>query len=359
MKKNLFQALASCHTEEEVKFKFLRYFNLTLDSRKNIDFYTPQILFEFKFDAELNNIQNRARAFAQSLYYIRRLTYGDDARVPSRFIAVVDKKSAAVIKSEKLSAYYLKSKRAPKYDWDLAPSIPCKKLRADLAVDPVIIDCHVYDFAVESEQKIFIELLNNYLQSELTLFELKKEINEDNFYAVFKYWEKLFGKYVENAHKSSEYFLTDIESERSMQLDERHVFFRLDKDTIIEKLVPPKEYKYFWSVYEKITSPLTMVAIRQKMDRMTKLEKRRFTGEFFTPVEHAKKAIEYISRVVGANWWKSGKYRLWDMAAGTGNIEFYLPHDALQYCYLSTLLDDDAAYCRRFSITILKMTFRL
>ena len=35
------------------------------------------------------------------------------------------------------------------------------------------------------------------------------------------------------------------------------------------------------------------------------------------------------------------------MAAGTGNLEFILPTSALEKCYLSTLLDDDAKYCKR------------
>ena len=35
------------------------------------------------------------------------------------------------------------------------------------------------------------------------------------------------------------------------------------------------------------------------------------------------------------------------MAAGTGNLEFALPAEALQYCYISTLLNDDAVYCAK------------
>ena len=35
------------------------------------------------------------------------------------------------------------------------------------------------------------------------------------------------------------------------------------------------------------------------------------------------------------------------MAAGTGNLEFPLPSSVLQYCYISTLLEDDAAYCKK------------
>ena len=83
------------------------------------------------------------------------------------------------------------------------------------------------------------------------------------------------------------------------------------------------------------------------MDRMSEIELRRFTGEFFTPIKFAKKAVEYLERTVGAHWYKSGKFRLWDMAAGTGNLEFVLPAEALQYCYISTLLEDDAKYCAK------------
>ena len=74
-------------------------------------------------------------------------------------------------------------------------------------------------------------------------------------------------------------------------------------------------------------------------------ERRTRLGEFYTPIDHARKALEYIRQVVG-EWWQSGEYRLWDMAAGTGNLEHPLPHDALQYCYISTLRADDADYCK-------------
>ena len=192
--KNLSDALAGCNTEEEVKFAFVRYFSrmfkskFKFDSRKNIDFYTPQILFEFKFDANLNAVANRARAFAQSLYYIRRLTYGTDDRVPSRYVCVVDKHSAAIVPVELLKNYF--SKRQPDiYDWDLAPSTPCKKLRADLSVEPIIINCRVFDF--DADQDAFVDRIRNiYLQPSGDAPNVKKEINEFNFHAIFDEWDR-------------------------------------------------------------------------------------------------------------------------------------------------------------------------
>ena len=347
MTKTLYQTLANCRNEEEIKFKFIRFFGLSIDSRKQIDFYTPQILFEFKFDDEFQNIQRRARAFAQSLYYIRRLKYGEDSGVPSQNICIVDKKSAAILPSESLAAYYVKSEQSDRYDWDLAPSTPCKILIADLAAEPVVRNCHVYDFAVEYDAEIFADLIRAQLLRMPERPVVTKNINEDNFYAVFAEWQRRFGVAVDNSHKSSEYFLSDIAEGGSELLGLRRVRFKLGDGTINEKVMPIDDYKHFWGIHERVKDARTLTAIRQKMDRMTAIDFRRFTGEFFTPIEHARKALEYIARVVGKNWWESGEYRLWDMASGTGNLEFTLPAEALQYCYISTLLNDDAAYCKK------------
>jgi type I restriction-modification system DNA methylase subunit len=64
---------------------------------------------------------------------------------------------------------------------------------------------------------------------------------------------------------------------------------------------------------------------------MTDAEKQKRNGEFFTPIPFAKKALDYIEKTLGRQWWKTGEYRLWDMAAGTGNFEYHLPQEALQY----------------------------
>ncbi len=75
--------------------------------------------------------------------------------------------------------------------------------------------------------------------------------------------------------------------------------------------------------------------------------RRLFYGEFFTPLKFAKKALEYLEKIIGKNWWKTGEYRLWDMAAGTGNLQYHLPVDALEYCYLSTIYKEDVEHCEK------------
>ncbi len=88
-------------------------------------------------------------------------------------------------------------------------------------------------------------------------------------------------------------------------------------------------------------------SILSKTDTFSNEEKRRFHGEFYTPIRFANKALEYIEHTIGKEWWKSGEYRVWDMAAGTGNLEYSLPSDSYQYLYLSTLHPTEVEHCEK------------
>jgi len=90
---------------------------------------------------------------------------------------------------------------------------------------------------------------------------------------------------------------------------------------------------------------MTFEEFKNQLDRATTEEvvkatyesQSRFEGEFYTPLRFAQKAIHYFEDVLGKNCYKTGKYRIWDMAAGTGNLEYHLPAEAYKYLYLSTL----------------------
>jgi len=75
--------------------------------------------------------------------------------------------------------------------------------------------------------------------------------------------------------------------------------------------------------------------------------RKRFLGEFYTPLNFAQKGLEYIEKILGKNLFDSGQYRLWDMAAGTGNLEYYLPTEAQKYCYLSTIQQQEFEICKQ------------
>lgn len=346
MAKRLYDVLSSCQTEEEVKAEFAKYFKIKINTRYRIDLYTPQVLFEFKYDQNFHNHSAVARVIAQTLYYVRRLKYGISYDPVPPTICIVDKDEGFFVHTKDFSDYYNASK---KYDWDRAASQPCpvlvEAIERALENRSVGSDIHIYSFNSIADSQLFEESVETVLQS--SLFDTaKKSINEENFANVFLFWQELFGKYVQNGHKSSEYFVSDIESGRSQKISKTEVLFRLGDGTM-SKNVPMNKYEYFWSIYDKVENPEEIKAIRQKIDRLSEDFQRRFTGEFYTPIDFAAKAFEYIERTVGSKKYLSGNWRIWDMAAGTGNLEFSLPSSILKNCYISTLLDDDAAYCKR------------
>lgn len=337
--RHLNEILSEAATEEEVKFSFAKFFNLKPDTKNFIDLYTPQILFEFKFDAPLKNIPTRAKIVAQTLYYVRRLKFGRDYRPASENICIVNKFSAAIFPTETFAAFY---DNKNSFDWDLAPSSPCKKLIAALADFQPLVDAKIYDLTDIATEIEFAATVKNILHKKSAAV---KKINEQNFEQVFLYWQKLFGKAVANGRKPSEYFITDIEQGKSEDL-RNSVLFRMTGGELVEKFIKPEKYHAFWDFYDKIATAQEIIAIRQKMDRMTEENLRRRTGEFYTPLAFADKAFDYLTRTVG-DWWLDENFRLWDMAAGTGNLELNFPREVLKKCYVSTLIDDDANYCRK------------
>lgn len=337
MKKNLFQTLQAALTEEELKNFFAKYFHIKLSTKNFIDLYTPQILFEFKLDSNLHNNQILAKIVAQTLYYVRRLKFGSDFRPVSQNIAIVTKSAAVIFQTETFATFY----DDDKFDWDLKPSSPCKLLVNALANSDSIKSATIYDLDAYNVEIAFATNINNIFQGKSRVV---KQITEQNFEQIFLYWQKLFGDAVANGRKPSEYFITDIEQGKSEDL-RNSVLFRMNNGERVEKFIKPDKYHAFWDLYDKIQTADAIIAIRRKMDRMTEENLRRRTGEFYTPLAFADKAFKYLCKTVG-EWWKDDNFRLWDMAAGTGNLEFNFPPDILKRCYISTLINDDAAYCK-------------
>ena len=348
--KSLYENLRSCKKEEEVKSEFCKFFKMKINALRGIDHYTEHVLFEFKFDRNFKLPENIARTLAQVMYYARLLKYGSGlTRYPlPPYICVVDRNEAFFAETKEFSRFY--TSQTDRYDWDRAPSTPCPNLVEDIlkSFDKTKTP-YIYNLTNPAEESQFVEKCREHLIAQMTFLDLleKKTITEENFLDVFEYWDGLFGDYVRNGRKSSEYFFADIEKGKSIMGENGQVLFSVSgAEGYIPKTLQMQKYRHFWENYEKVQSS-GMLRIRQKVDRLTEDFRRRFTGEFYTPIEFAAKGLDYLERTVGKEWWKSGEYRFWDMAAGTGNLEFELPSSALPYCYISTLEAEDAKYCQK------------
>jgi hypothetical protein len=338
--------LLGCSTEEEVKNEFARAFDYRLDTRMRMDLYTPEILFEFKYKRNMTSLEGRSRTIAQALYYVREIKYGNTSFAMPTWLCGIDQDEAFFVETSTYRKIYTSSNTD--FDWDRAPSTPCPNIVRAVNDMAQTSRTHVYAFGDLEDYENFQDKLRNYRARQLTL-DIdgldKKQINERSFAAAYTLWDGLFGEYVRNGHKSSEYFMADIQDGRSFQLGPtENIAFQLSAEELIPKPMPMAEYEHYWKTYAKIVDQKTIHGIWQRMDRLTAEDFRRFTGEFYTPVEFASKGIDYLTRTIGKKWWEKG-YRLWDMAAGTGNLEYELPEEALPYCYISTLLEDDTKYC--------------
>lgn len=337
--------LEAAKTEETVKAVYAKYFKIDYDTADRHDLYTPQVLFEFKYDNNFHNLKALANILAQSLYYIRRLKYEDAQKMIPYFLCLADKNEASITETNKWSNYYSNDA----YDWERAPSKPDPMLIDHLVKEPETKKLHVYRINLKGEHSAFKKNLDNALNPQMILdFGDKKNINEDNFEAVFNHWQNILGKYIVNGYKDSFYFLSNIQKDKIIvdRENNRVVFTFEDKNSKTQKVLM-KDYDYFWGVYDYVTNQETINGIHAKLDRLTDENQRRFEGEFYTPLRFGKKAVHYITDVLGKNWYKTGKYRIWDMAAGTGNLEYHLPAEAYKYLYMSTLHSSEADHLKK------------
>jgi hypothetical protein len=327
--------LQKTKTEEEVKNAYAKQFNLDYDTEFHYDLYSPEIFFEFKFSRSLHKRNSRAAVIAQVMYYTRGLRLGHADKVIPPIICIADSRQAFFTETLKWKKFYGSES---KYDWELPASQPDASLVADLVAFPATESIKVFDLLDEAEYALFAQQLELHRAKQAEFdFRIKKLITEENFEDVFEYWNKCFGDSVRNGTKSSRYFLCDIrQGGSSYDRQENKVSFHVGPNESRAKKILPKEYEWFWSNYDKVTDERAIRNILAKVDRLTDIPIRRFTGEFFTPVLFARKAHAYIERVLGPRWWTRG-YRLWDMAAGTGNLEWFL----------STLHEEDVQHCQR------------
>ena len=331
--------------EDEVRGIYATYFNIKYNTADRHDLYTPQVLFEFKADKNFQNLKALATILAQSLYYIRRLKYVEIEKTIPFFICLADKNEATITETRKWTTYYTNDA----YDWERPASKPDPKLVDHLVKEPETGNLHVYLITKKQEQEAFKKNLDNALNPQMILdFGDKKVINEENFEAVFEHWKSIIGPYIVNGYKPSFYFLANIQRDKVIidKDNSRVVFTFEDRNSKTQKVLM-KDYDYFWNGYDYVENTETINGIHAKLDRLTDESQRRFEGEFYTPLRFGQKAVHYLNEVLGKSWFKSGKYRIWDMAAGTGNLEYHLPAEAYKYLYMSTLHGSEADHLNK------------
>ena len=145
------------HTEEDIKHSFANHFGIKYDTSDRHDLYTEQVLFEFKYNKNFDNLKSRATVLAQTLYYVHRLKYGFTDKIIPPILCLADKNEVMITETLTWKEFYTDEKE--KYDWDLAPSIPDVTLIEDLSKTKDLRNIHIYKIPNEKEYDLFFEML--------------------------------------------------------------------------------------------------------------------------------------------------------------------------------------------------------
>ena len=160
------QLLDQCKVEDDVRAAYAKFFDIPFDASEYIDLYTPQVLFEFKYDRNLSRTREKAKVLAQSLYYVRRLRYGDideltlfskdemadliqGLRPVPPTICLADVNEAVFTSTADWQKYIADEEGL--YNWNLSPSSPDEKLVHDLERDNTLQKLHTFDFYDDQE----------------------------------------------------------------------------------------------------------------------------------------------------------------------------------------------------------------
>lgn len=117
--KKFLNNLHKSKTEEEVKNAYAKHFKIDYDTSKHHDLYTSQVLFEFKYDKNMDSLKARATVFAQILYYVHRLKYGFTQKPIPNYLCLADVNETVKEKHD-----ILRDKILPQiYDYEFIPRI--------------------------------------------------------------------------------------------------------------------------------------------------------------------------------------------------------------------------------------------
>ena len=161
--KQFVKDLESGKTEEDIKNVYAKIFKLKYDTSDKIDLYTSNVLFEFKYNKNFENLKTRSSILAQVFYYIRKIKYSGNDKVIPGTICIADKNEVILTETIKWIKYYDNDK----YDWDLTPSIPDETLVYDISINDNWKNIHIFKIQDENDFQLVYDEISNYITGQL------------------------------------------------------------------------------------------------------------------------------------------------------------------------------------------------
>ena len=334
---NLYEKLQhSTSSEEDVKDHYIKALGLKEYQKNLIDIQTKEVWFEAKDTGR----HSTYAMFTQLLHYVQdALNKGE--YVPP-FLAVIDTKKAAIMKSEDVIPFLAKKtikwgKSASKYTQEALDEVSA------------YIGTHFVSYNMKTHEEEFITTLKSAIK---TGDIIRIQITPDNLKQVFDKWVNMIGQEIIDV-KIEDYallFFADImhdgtvSTHNNLPAELLHkggapVFSLRDR---LYELGSREGYRRFWSIYHKPPKAEYRNYLLERRDSLIHVDERSFKGAYYTPLNVVDKAYDKLAETLGKNWQK--EYIVWDMCCGVGNLE--VKHSNHRKLYMSTLDQEDVDVMR-------------
>ena len=324
------RSLEKAGTEEAVKAAFVKRFNLKFNNPMGMDLYVPPVMFEFKYKKDLSKVKVRAAILAQALYYVHKVRYNSTDIVPPKYVCLADHNQAVLLSCASCLDFV-----DGDYDWLRAPSSPDPALIE--AICRRGVEAPVYELHKAEDEADFIERMEEALAD--CEVSIQRLITQKNFESVYLQWKEKVYPFVSVEVSPSWLFVQDVCMNTIMDEKSGKMFLEHTNETV---QVSPLVYKEFWSGFVRPPDVDTQNTILSSVDRLSNMEKRRFTGQFFTPEPFAGLALEYLEKELGKDW--QDEYYIYDPCCATGNLEVGLKN--YNRVFMSTLDQDEVDYIK-------------
>ena len=326
----IFEALKNTTREDEVKALFLTELNIPLDMRYSIDCYTRNVLFEFKYEADVK----KSVVLAQALYYLNTLFINGEC-IPI-YVALINKKEVVIYETKTLKSIYEDSSIFILG----SPSGPCQESITKASAVTNIL--YFYSELDEEEDLVVsINSLKDLLRSKKII---KDNIKITNVKRAYQGYVRQLGEYIlEHSSSNGIYeFRADAIGKATIISETTTgnyiMDFQFDNGAKRFENISKVAYDSYWKQWNRIESEEEAKEVFKTIYDLLGICDRRTKGQFYTPKHLAEEAWKRIIAELGNDFWEDGTWRIWDCCAGTGNLEYdVLPESCMQYMYLSTL----------------------
>lgn len=324
---SLYEKLQQVRSEEDVKDAYIKALGLKGYSKNLIDIQTKEIWFEAKDSSR----HSTYAMFTQLMHYVQDALNKGHYIPP--FLAVIDTKKAAIMKSEDVLPFLAKKtiqwgKNASGYTQEALDAISAH------------IGTHFVSFKIDTHEEEFISTIKNAIKNGDII---RTPITPDNLKQVFDKWVQMIGREIKGVEEENYalLFFADIMHDGTISTHTNLPAELLHKNGSpvfslggnLYELGNKEGYRQFWAIYHKPPKAEYRNYLLERRDSLIPLDERSFKGAFYTPLAVVDKAYDKLAETLGKNWQKD--YLVWDMCCGVGNLE--VKHSNPRNIYMSTL----------------------